>query len=136
MLYCLNILLYLLFDNAISKLGGFSSYWLGFQGVSPIGWYSKCTCWRWKESLPLGGWTWFFFVDDSVRKKFNLFNFNKEVCYHGHDFRIYKINLQNNIQPLQFPAVRMCISILTISNTPRWKCVRAMSNLIKLIAYT
>jgi len=34
-----------------------------------------------------------FFVDYSVRKKYNLFNFNKEVYYYGHDFRIYKINL-------------------------------------------
>jgi len=26
------------------KLGGLFPYWLGFQGVSPIGWYSKYTC--------------------------------------------------------------------------------------------
>jgi len=118
MLYCLNILLYLLFDNTICKTGGFSPFWLGFQGVSSIGWYSKYTWWWWKESLPLGAWAWFFFVDYSVRKKYNLLNFNKEICYNGHDFRIYKINFQNHIQPLQFPAVRMSISILTRSNTP------------------
>jgi len=47
-----------------------------------------------------------------------LFNNNKEVCYHGHDFRIYKINFHNHIQPLQFPSVRMCFFILAISNTP------------------
>jgi len=41
MLYCLNILLFLLFDNTSSKTGGFSRYWLGFQGVSAIGWNSK-----------------------------------------------------------------------------------------------
>jgi len=26
------------------KFGGFFNYWLGFQGVSHIGWYSKYTC--------------------------------------------------------------------------------------------
>jgi len=30
----------------------------------------------------------------------------------------YKINFQNHIQPLQLPAIRMCISILTTCNTP------------------
>ena len=26
------------------KLGGFFPHWRGFQGASPIGWYSKYTC--------------------------------------------------------------------------------------------
>ena len=83
------------------KLGGFSSCWLTIERVSSS-----------------GGMSLIFFVDYSVRKKYNLFNFNKEVCYHGHDFRIYQINFQNQFQPLQFPAVRMCISIPSMSNTP------------------
>ena len=70
------------------------------------------------KSLFLWGDELDFFEDYSVRKKDELVNFNKEVCFHDHDLRIYQINFQNHIQPLQSPAVRVCISILTISNTP------------------
>jgi len=62
------------------KLGGFFPYWLGFQGVSLIGWYGKYTCQQWKGSLPLGGLSLILFVDYSVRKKSNLFNSLKKVC--------------------------------------------------------
>ena len=104
-LYCLNILLSLLSDNTISKTGGVFSLLAGIP---------RCL------SYILAGT-----ASTLVDKGKSLFLWGDELDFFCRTKKfativmiLYNNYFQNHIQLLQFQAVRMCISILTISNTP------------------